>query len=155
MGSVLNKIIFLLVFFMILPAPAYSAPDNECLACHKDLKIKTKEGKSLLFSREEFLSSIHSKAGISCVNCHADLQGFKDFPHPEKLKAVSCSKCHPGAGKNFAKGKIHVISEKASNKWVYVVKVFYIILIPVSISLFIIFIAADLFHSLTQKLSTK
>lgn len=32
--------------------------------------------------------------GLECVDCHADLDGFEDFPHDEKLAAVNCGSCH-------------------------------------------------------------
>ena len=53
----------------------------------------------------------------------------------------------PGAGKNFAKGKIHIVSEKtARTDGAYFAKIFYIVVIAVLISVFLIFIAADLYH---------
>lgn len=136
-----------------------------CSRCHDDEALAQQYG--FLTSRlKTYSNSFHGKASrfgetkvANCASCH----GFhnirpsydpKSSIHPDNLPQT-CGKCHPGAGKNYAKGKIHVISGKTSNKWAYFVKVFYIILIVGSISVFIIFIVADLFHHLTQKLSTK
>ena len=38
------------------------------------------------------------------MNCHADLAGFDDFPHPEKLKKVDCAACHNKPTSAVAKG---------------------------------------------------
>lgn len=62
------------------PAATAKAPANdECLTCHEDLA-------------KPFAASIH-QAG-ACVDCHQDLATLQEFPHPEKLAAVSCATCH-------------------------------------------------------------
>jgi predicted CXXCH cytochrome family protein len=275
------KIIFVSIslFLIMLPQFSFSTTDEDCLVCHKNPNLKNSDGRSLYIDSEKLRSSIHGKAGFSCVDCHIDLMEVKDFPHPAKLKAVSCGqcheeiendylegvhgkdyakgikdvpvctdchnehditspqdlsspvyatkvadvcsrchddealaqqygfltarlktysrsfhgiaskfgetrvancaschgfhdirlstdprssihpdnlpqtcgKCHPGAGANFARGKIHVVSEKLSNKWAYFIKTFYIIMITVAIPVFLIFITADLFHRLVRR----
>jgi len=298
MNSTLKK--FVVLFFISLLLLASSAPEDSCLVYHQDSKLKTREGRSVSISEEKFSSSVHAQVGLACIDCHQDLQGVEDFPHPEKLSEVKCSldpssrvsrkniintcgqchlgikhdylegvhgqaflkgshdvpvctdchsehsiqapqflsssvyptkvakvcsrchdnealsqrygfltsrlktysrsyhgiasrfgetkvanctschgfhdirpssdpkssinpknlpqtcgKCHPGAGVNFTKGKIHVISEKLSNKWAYYVRIFYIILISSIISFFLIFILVDLGHRLQQKFQAK
>jgi predicted CXXCH cytochrome family protein len=37
---------------------------------------------------------VHGEAGLSCVDCHADLAKVADFPHKERLKPVQCASCH-------------------------------------------------------------
>ena len=60
--------------------------------------------------------------------------------------AATCGTCHPGAGDNFSKGRIHVISEKTENRWAYTVKIVYMVVIGGLISVFLAFIAADLYR---------
>ena len=58
----------------------------------------------------------------------------------------TCGKCHAGAGANFAKGKVHVISEKTERRGAYVAKIIYMSIIGGMVSIFLIFIAADLYR---------
>jgi phosphate/sulfate permease len=60
--------------------------------------------------------------------------------------ASTCGICHPGAGANFSKGRIHVVSEKTENRWAYTVKIIYIVIIAGLISVFLAFIFADLYR---------
>ncbi|HWR83723.1 MAG TPA: cytochrome b/b6 domain-containing protein [Candidatus Deferrimicrobium sp.] len=45
-------------------------------------------------------SSVH--VGMPCVDCHADLAGFEDYPHAEELKPVDCAMCHDDVARIFA-----------------------------------------------------
>ena len=142
-----------------LSSPVYATKvAGVCSRCHDDERLARQYG--FLTSRlKTFSSSYHGTASkfgetrvANCASCH----GFHDIRvstdpkspiNPDNL-AKTCGKCHAGAGKNFAKGKIHVVSEKTENKWAYFAKIFYIVVIAVLISVFLIFIAADLYHRL-------
>lgn len=102
----MRKYLTLVVFFMFACVPLFSEADEDCMICHEDPDLKTEEGKLLFIDYVKFLSSVHGESGISCVGCHSDLQGFEDFPHPEKLKTVSCGECHDKAAEEF-KTSIH------------------------------------------------
>ena len=79
-------------------APAFAGPsDDDCLACHGDSGLKTDQGRPLFVDSAAFAASIHGEAGIACVDCHADLKAFEDFPHAAKLKPVDCASCHEEA----------------------------------------------------------
>jgi predicted CXXCH cytochrome family protein len=79
-------------------APALAGQsDDDCLTCHGDSGLKTKQGRSLFVDGAGFTASIHGSSGFSCVDCHADLKKFTDFPHSAKLKPVDCASCHDGA----------------------------------------------------------
>ena len=79
-------------------APAFPGQaDDDCLACHGDSGLKTDQGRSLYVDGAAFGASIHGEAGIACVDCHADLKKFEDFPHAAKLKPVDCASCHAEA----------------------------------------------------------
>jgi hypothetical protein len=66
--------------------------DDDCLVCHGDADLKSGQGQPRHIDAAKFAASIHGSAGISCVDCHADLAGFADFPHGEKLEPVVCVK---------------------------------------------------------------
>jgi hypothetical protein len=129
-----------------------------CSRCHDNEALARQYG--FLTSRlKTYSNSFHGTASrfgeirvANCASCH----GFHDTRtssdpkspiNPQNLPKT-CGKCHPGAGINFAKGKIHVMFEKTTNRWAYVVKVFYIVMIAGVVSVFLIFIAADLFSRL-------
>jgi Cytochrome c3/Doubled CXXCH motif (Paired_CXXCH_1) len=79
-------------------APLSGQPsDDDCLVCHSDPGLKSGQGLPLHVDSARFAASVHGAAGISCVECHADLAGFSDFPHAEKLKPVACASCHEAA----------------------------------------------------------
>ena len=78
----------------MLIVPLLRASDDDCLACHFDRHLKSAQGKALFVDQDRFRTSSHGQAGIGCVDCHADLQKVKDFPHAEKLKPVACASCH-------------------------------------------------------------
>jgi predicted CXXCH cytochrome family protein len=93
-----NFFLFVLFFLSLL---SLAASDEDCFTCHSDQGLKSKTGQSLFIDNEKFQVSVHGKSGISCVDCHADLEGVKDFPHSEKLKTVNCAGCHAEAEKEF------------------------------------------------------
>jgi predicted CXXCH cytochrome family protein len=86
---------------LILAAPGAAAPkppaNGDCLACHEDPAIKRENGKAVLVRGSAFSASIHGQAGLSCVDCHADLATATDFPHKAHTKEVDCASCHEGA----------------------------------------------------------
>jgi len=72
-------------------------PDDDCLVCHGDPGLKSSQGLPLFVDGAKSSASVHGEAGISCVDCHADLAGVSDFPHAEKLRPVTCASCHEAA----------------------------------------------------------
>jgi predicted CXXCH cytochrome family protein len=127
-----------------------------CSRCHDDERLARQYG--FLTSRlKTYSDSYHGTASkfgetrvANCASCHGfhDIRTSSDPKSPINAVNLSktCGKYHPGAGTNFAKGKVHVVSTKVENKGAYAAKVFYIIVIAALISVFLIFIAADLFH---------
>lgn len=132
-----------------------------CSRCHDDERLARQYG--LLTSRlKSYSDSYHGTASkfgetrvANCASCH----GFHDIRtsadpkspiNPANL-AATCGKCHPGAGTNFAKGKIHVVSAQTEAKGSHVIKIAYIVLIAGLISVFVLFILADLFHRIRTR----
>ncbi len=77
-------------------------PNEQCMTCHEDQSLKDNAGRALFVDRTSFGKSIHGRAGLNCISCHADLGNVKEFPHPEKLTSVHCSSCHEEAQNKFA-----------------------------------------------------
>lgn len=87
----------------VLATPSVSAqpaaPTTEdCQACHGEPSMARANGTPVHVEPEAFAQSVH--APLACVDCHADLATFTDFPHPEDLAPVNCATCHeePAAG---------------------------------------------------------
>jgi hypothetical protein len=129
-----------------------------CSHCHDDEGLARQYG--LLTSRlKTYAASYHgmaSKSGetrvANCASCHGhhDIRPSTDprsSVSPANL-AATCGTCHPGAGANFSKGRIHVVSVRTENRWAYTVKVVYLVVIGGLISVFLAFIAADLYRRL-------
>ena len=129
-----------------------------CARCHDDERLARQYG--LLTSRlKTFAASYHgmaSKSGetrvANCSSCHGhhDIRPSTD-PRSSIAAAniaATCGTCHPGAGENFSKGRVHVVSERTENRWAYTVKIVYLVVIGGLISAFLAFIAADLYRRL-------
>jgi hypothetical protein len=89
----------------------------------------------------------------NCASCH----GYHDIRDPSDPKSsvypanlpITCGKCHPGASKHFAEGKIHNIAAATTgirDRTSHIVKAVYIVVISAIIGVFLLFIAADLFR---------
>ena len=79
------------------------AQDDICFECHSDPEAIGSTGDSLYVDSERWGASIHAQAGFSCTDCHTDLAGFEDWPHPERLERVQCGTCHDGAMSDWEK----------------------------------------------------
>lgn len=64
--------------------PTQEADNESCLACHSSPELQTElrsgEILNLTVFPGAFSNSVHGKQGITCVQCHTDIEGF---PHPE------------------------------------------------------------------------
>jgi len=132
-----------------------------CSRCHDDESLGRQYG--FLTSRlKTYSASYHGTASkfgetrvANCASCHGfhDIRTSTDPKSPINAAnlAATCGQCHPGAGVNFAKGKIHVVSAKTENQGSHVAKIIYIIIIGGLISVFLLFIAADLFHRIRTR----
>lgn len=109
----MKKILILFAFLIALLIPCFSETDVDCMVCHEDPELRTEEGKPLFVDYKKFFSSVHGEAGISCVDCHSDLQGIEDFPHLEKLRNVNCGECHDKAAEKF---KLSIHSQATPEK---------------------------------------
>lgn len=79
------------------PAGVKPPSNEDCLTCHGEADAKRDNGRSVFVPKKKLAASVHGAAGLSCVDCHADLASVKDFPHAAKLKPVLCASCHDTA----------------------------------------------------------
>jgi len=132
-----------------------------CSRCHDDERLGRQYG--FLTSRlKTYAASYHGTASkfgetrvANCSSCHGfhDIRTSSDPKSPINAAnlAATCGKCHPGAGVNFAKGKIHVLSAKTESQGSHVTKLIYIVIIGGLISVFLLFIASDLFYRIRTR----
>jgi len=132
-----------------------------CSRCHDDERLGRQYG--FLTSRlKTYAASYHGTASkfgetrvANCASCHGfhDIRTSSDPKSPIYAAnlAATCGKCHPGAGVNFAKGKIHVVSAKTESQGSHVAKLIYIVIIGGLISVFLLFIASDLFYRIRTR----
>lgn len=103
-----------------------SPSDEDCLVCHSDPKLTKRLDNgdllSLYIDGQQHARSVHGQSGITCVQCHRNIQ---DFPHPEfyaadrrdaSLKLYTlCQTCHSA---EFARASdsVHSRAQAAGNR---------------------------------------
>ncbi len=131
-----------------------------CSRCHDDERLSRRYGFQIA-RLETYESSFHGTAikfgetrVANCASCH----GFhailpssdpRSSVAPENLPKT-CGKCHAGAGRNFAKGKMHGSTGGPANPPARVVKSIYIVLIATMSFLFLVYITADIIHGVKR-----
>jgi cytochrome b subunit of formate dehydrogenase len=100
---------------LLLLFPAFlPGQDNEtCIACHEDESLEiTRYGVpiSLYVTEEDLEETPHE--GFDCIDCHTDLDGVEDFPHPPNLALPDCGTCHEDAQTTFIDGFFQPLREK-------------------------------------------
>ncbi len=122
----------------LISAP--SSPDSSvyplrvvvtCSKCHASERIETEYGlpKERLETYRESYHGIANRFGdvtvANCASCHGshDIRASSDPKSSVNKKNLprTCGKCHSGANKNFAKGKIHVVITKHEQSVLYYV----------------------------------
>lgn len=114
-----------------------------CSSCHEAQGINEKYG--IPGGRlETYAESFHglavrggSKVAANCASCHGvhDIRSSQDPKsaiYPDNLP-TTCGKCHPGAGENFAKGRVHVSVTAREEPILFYVRTFYLLLIVVTV----------------------
>ncbi len=124
-----------------------------CGRCHGDVRLSRRFGlpTDRLTSFDSSFHGLAARAGsqtvASCASCHGhhDVLPSSDphsRTHPDRLPET-CGKCHPGAGERFALGPIHVIAGGEEPELARLVRVFYLIVIPLTIGLMFLHQAGD------------
>lgn len=118
MKTIRTLYIYCGIFCMLcfLRSTTVLAIDNsDCMDCHSDESL-TKESTnnilqtpitmSLYVDEDKFNLSVHNINGITCVDCHDDIEELnydEDLPHAEDLKQVCCANCHEDEANAFRK----------------------------------------------------
>ncbi|HEX5137992.1 MAG TPA: cytochrome c3 family protein [Planctomycetota bacterium] len=92
---------------LLAAAPAVAQESAECLECHNDPEFTgTRDGQtvSMFVDEARLKASVHAR--LRCVDCHADLDGVKKYPHRTGLAPVECGECHEKEGEAH-KGSLH------------------------------------------------
>jgi predicted CXXCH cytochrome family protein len=135
-----------------------------CSRCHDDMALAREYGfmPNRMKTYAQSYHGIASKFGeirvANCASCH----GFHDIRDPSDPKSSvypanlpkTCGKCHPGASKHFAEGKIHNVAaatDEVKDRTSHIVKAVYIVVISAIIGVFLLFIAADLFRRAVRR----
>jgi hypothetical protein len=111
-----------------LPASFGQSNADDCLSCHGDQDLKARDGRPVGVEASALAASIHGRAGLGCLDCHRDLAGVTDFPHPPSRVLASgvselCGRCHtaqtqprrtgfPGSPLDLRAGSFHEIALK-------------------------------------------
>jgi hypothetical protein len=127
-----------------------------CEHCHMEEQIVGKYGIEV-DQVATFEDSFHgiavkfgSKIAANCASCH----GVHNIrPSSDPLSSIhidnipkTCGKCHPGANKNYARGKIHVDPHKKEAGSIYYVAAFFKYLTLLTMLGLIIHIILDLYR---------
>ncbi len=80
--------------------PAPLAGDESCLLCHDGVQADEPAAGP---GPPAAPGSVHDRAGIGCVLCHADLRDLEDPIHGD-VAPVNCATCHAEAQAAYARG---------------------------------------------------
>jgi hypothetical protein len=116
-----------------------------CADCHADYARTTTGGV------HDTWSPRLEAAPVLCRDCHG---GHDILPSSDPRSTVTpasrpatCGRCHPGAGPNFARGRVHELGGAAGRTPAGVVRILYKALIAIMGAFFLAYIAADLIRS--------
>ena len=98
---------------------AYAIENDECMECHSDDSLERNESegmkKDLYIDYNRFKYSVHNVNGITCVDCHSDIEELNwdnEVPHPVSLAMVDCEGCH----EEQAEAYLDSVHKKAGGK---------------------------------------
>ena len=143
----------------ILPPSNAASPVNSrniretCGSCHGNVRLARRFGlpADRLLSFDASYHGLAARAGsqtvANCASCHG-VHNILPSSNPRSTVnarnlAATCGKCHPGAGKRFVIGPVHLIEARSEPAAVGWVRRFYLWAIPVTIGLMLIHNAGD------------
>lgn len=103
-----------------LVAPhAHIISNDECMECHNDDSMERSDSEgmkeNLYIDYTLFKFSVHNVNGITCIDCHADIEELdwdSEVPHPTSLAMVHCENCHEEEGEAY----LDSVHKKAGGK---------------------------------------
>lgn len=112
-------IFFVLLFSCLLPVLGYATENDECMECHSDDSLARSESEGmkedLFLDYSKFKFSVHNVNGVTCVDCHADIEELNwdnEVPHKTALEMVNCDECHEEEGEAY----LDSVHKKAGGK---------------------------------------
>ncbi len=132
-----------------------------CGRCHADERLAQRYNLPLdkVPAFDDSYHGLAMRAGsqtvANCASCHGVHNIFppsdpRSTIHPANL-AKTCGTCHPGAGTTFAIGPVHVRESSATeNRVVRWIRLFYWVLIPLTILFMVFHNAVDFFGKLLR-----
>jgi hypothetical protein len=85
-----------LISSCLVPVAAFAIENDECMECHSDDTLARNESEGmkedLFLDYNKFKYSVHNVNGITCVDCHADIEELNwdnEVPHPTSLAVVA------------------------------------------------------------------
>jgi hypothetical protein len=97
-----------LISSCLVPVAAFAIENDECMECHSDDTLARNESEGmkedLFLDYNKFKYSVHNVNGITCVDCHADIEELNwdnEVPHPTSLAVVDCDGCHEDEGEAY------------------------------------------------------
>ena len=143
-----------------------------CAECHADTELMSQYDISTdvfetyvadfhgttvsLFERQDPTSETNKAV---CYDCHG-VHNIKspDDPHAgiKNNLLVTCQECHPDATTNFSDAwTSHFKPSLENNTLVYLVDLFYMIVIPLTLGFFVLLISTDIYHRVRVRLQRK
>ena len=131
---------------------------DTCGSCHGTVALARSFGlpTDRLVSFDATFHGLAARGGsqtvANCSSCHGvhnilPSSDAKSTIHPDNL-AATCGHCHPGAGRRFAVGPVHIVEgvrEAPAVRWV---RIFYLLLIPLVIGLMLLHNLGDWWRKL-------
>ena len=129
-----------------------------CGRCHGDVRLSRSFGlpPNLITSFQSSYHGLALKSGnetvASCSSCHGvhnilPSSDAQSTINPQNL-GKTCGKCHPGAGRRFAIGRIHVVEGEAQFLPVRLARQAYLILIPFTLGFMLLHHGGDYIRKL-------
>jgi len=145
-------------------SPVYA--DNirdTCGNCHGNVQLSRRFGLPVdrVVSFNASFHGLAAKEGsetvANCASCHG-VHNILPSSDPRstvnaKNLAMTCGKCHEGAGKRFAISQVHVAQGRAEAKPMRWVRQFYLLLIPLTIGLMLLHNGGDWVRKLLRRRS--
>jgi cytochrome b subunit of formate dehydrogenase len=126
---------------------------DTCGSCHGDVRLTRKFGlpSDRLVSFDSSYHGLAAKAGsqtvANCASCHGvhNILASSDPKSTINAKNLpkTCGQCHPGAGTRFAISQVHVAEGKGELPVMRWVRLFYWLVIPVTIGLMLLHNGGD------------
>lgn len=144
------------------PVHPSNIPKLTCERCHADVRLNQKYGlaEDKVASYEGSYHGLEAKFGVTrvanCASCHGvhDILPSSDprsHVHESNLDET-CGQCHPGAGKRYAIGPVHVLTDKPEHPVVYWIRQVYVWLIILTIGGMLLHNGLDFFRKLVSPL---